>query len=366
MSSKDFPTPSSKTGANLTQLPSISAAKNRTAVSVDWFQCTLKKSFKDLPLKTMSFELKIKDFRTSNFLTIAEVFYNDLRVFHLSYNPSSSFMSPNIVLLKVFNEVLYTHNWSKLLQVFLSEFQLIFNNLTRYDIAIDFTEFLTMAKPERLIHRFLKSNIIKSNKGQFKVIGDNSAKMEFEYIRFGANSSDFSAYLYNKSKELDQVKTKPYINAFWDEQGLNQEKEVWRLEFSVKVPKLDFMDFDGTILNSFHDYRDFTPHQLYYLLTFLMEKYFKFYKNEGKNRRDRNKHIKLLDFGIYEDFKVPRYCKSDGSRSDKVFLNKILRNDAELRVKAPKLAKHFQNIAVKFAEQRGLSKYLENRPTKKK
>jgi hypothetical protein len=176
-----------------------------------------------------------------------------------------------MILLKVLNEILYIEDYVKILSMFERHFKLKFNNITRFDICVDFCTFKNGLLPESLIKKYLSEKVVKSGKTKFYCIGSNHDTLKFDYLRFGSKTSVINTYLYNKSLEMSEVKTKPYIMDKWaDLKGYNNT-DVWRLEFSIKTPKMMLMDDNGSLEFKFTHYKDMELDNLYNLLPVLID-----------------------------------------------------------------------------------------------
>jgi hypothetical protein len=353
--------PTSKTGVILTKKQPKNKVKSQYLQGIDWLQICFKFIAEKRWLKSEYFEIKKEEGRTQHFGVITNVFYKGINCFNICSHPISNILPPDMLLLKVINEFLYREDWMKILELFQEEQNLKFNNLTRFDLYLDFNNFESFNSPEILIHKFVSDKVIKSNKGKFKIMGNNLNKMQFEYLRFGQGTSEISTYLYNKSKELQEVKNKPYIIDSWLRGGLNISNDIWRLEFSIKVPNLTLCSEDGELLATINHYNELTPENINLMLLYYINTNFKFYYNDGQARKDRNRHVILFPYNFEKIKRLRSYSMLDSSRSDKIFINKILKNDAELRAKKPTLANDLNLIVDYFAASKGLSKYLRTK-----
>jgi len=203
--------------------------------------------------------------------------------------------------------------------------------INRVDLAADFNTFKNGLTAKKLINNFLTCDFIKTGRGKFYVIGEQKKYIDAQYLRFGKGDSDVSAYLYNKSKELDQVKDKPYIRATWAGAGLDVSKDVWRLEFSLKSQALklyqtntgESMDVTSELITN----RKF----LLDLYLSMQSKYFSFQLKENQKNKSRWKRVALFgdEFEVYDIVRCPD--ESDSSRKNKIFLKTLALLDKEMR-----------------------------------
>ena len=328
-------------------------------LAIDWLQMTFKGALNFYEVKNDLFEVNILEKTTSEFKFVADVYFLKVKFFSCCFGPKSEILPPDMILTKVYNECLYTENYIHVLQLFEQIYSLKFNNITRFDICLDFISFNKQYKPENLIKNYLSQKIIKSGKTKFYCIGENNQALNFSYLRFGMKSSVINTYLYNKSLEMQENTTKPYIMDNWNKLINPNNSDVWRLEFSVKSPKLELRDEYGSIEYKFTHYDDMNLTNLKVLFQVLTENHFCFYANDGKVRKDRNRKLNLFNFENTELVKHLNYTKSDGSKTDKLLINRILKNDAMLRIKAPELANNILFDFKQFAESKNLNELFK-------
>lgn len=196
-------------------------------------QYLLDKSEEFHPLYSTSYAVKLRKF------TLAHIFLH----------PRMSVLDPMAVSLKMSNRVLYASNWAWYLYDILEALSLTFKNITRVDVCCDFTHFINDLHPVTFIKRFLATEstedspmYVRDGSNKYFTIGEkvqmeDGFELLTEYLRFGTRNSGVCTYLYNKSKELRDKKSKPYIRKAWVDGGLIEDTEdapdVYRLEFSI-------------------------------------------------------------------------------------------------------------------------------------
>lgn len=180
---------------------------------------------------------------------------------HIYMNPKMSSVDPNSVSLKVANRLLYKADWSWYLHDIIEALHLTIKNITRIDMCLDFQKFAYQdLTPSEFIHRYVQDQsvattetYVREGSNEYCIYGKKkmipaeeteeitddteiSVLSDFEYIRFGSRNSGVCTYLYNKSKELRDKKSKPWIRQRWEESGLNEEEgDIFRLEFSISA-----------------------------------------------------------------------------------------------------------------------------------
>lgn len=175
---------------------------------------------------------------------------------HIHYDPKPSTMAWDAVAVKVTNRALYSASWSFYLHDIIEALGLRICGITRVDLCCDFQHFHDGLLPNTFIQRYLNNGISKK-KCQYVRVGGNSfcvhgkkriryedsekkenilgTSNHLDYIRWGSRQSGVCTYLYNKSQELLDKKSKPYIKQMWEDSGIvvNPDLPVYRLEFSV-------------------------------------------------------------------------------------------------------------------------------------
>lgn len=164
------------------------------------------------------------------------VWYGKYLVATLAIMPRNKTQHPASAAVKLANPVLYVADWHFILSDILATFSLRAVSLTRVDLCCDFNYFLGGLNPETFIRKYVCKNgdsYIKHGSNQFAVYGHKGmAKTSFTSIRWGSRQSGVSVYLYNKTKELDVHKYKPWITNAWVAHSINP-LAVWRVELSI-------------------------------------------------------------------------------------------------------------------------------------
>lgn len=241
-------------------------------ISVDWFQCSCKAKH-NVPLcESMSVQGKTKTTdgvfliyklaRASEYNAIFDVALSvTLRGFTLATiyaHPRPPQMPHDSAALKVNNALLYSPNWLWYVKDILAALDWEFHCLSRVDLCCDFNFFADCLSPTEFIARYLRQGSSLSRdvqywrvgRNKYHVIGTKEAKEKdngsfsavttehsFDYLRFGSRSSGVCVYLYNKSRELDELGHKKYIRELWHQGGLADDENtpVYRLEISVNT-----------------------------------------------------------------------------------------------------------------------------------
>lgn len=289
-----------------------------------------------------------------------------LSMVHVYMRPKMSSIDLNSVSVKVANRLLYKEDWSWYLHDIIEALHLVIKNITRVDLCLDFQKFaytyyenaegdvlpfeheprdmksgvragfLGYVKknltPTDFIHRYVQDQTIATTEtyvregsntyciyGKKKMVATDGSKevtddtpvnvlSDFEYIRFGSRNSGVCTYLYNKSKELRDKKSKPWIRSRWEEAGLNeQEGDIFRLEFSISAKGMCLRRADqkrGMKAPRAKNFRKLcrddveNQRQLEQLFIGYCDKYFSFRRVGTQKYRKDMKRIDLFDFDI--------------------------------------------------------------------
>lgn len=227
----------------------------------------------------------------------------------LTCNPRSSALKKGTGVLKILNPILYQIGLADIVYNLLYNCNIQPLNISRLDLCADFNAFKGYPDMQQFFQDFLNLKLWKigaakykvcANKATefdcdyFKLIGLQSSRHTYQYLRFGSKISKVSAYLYNKTQEFRDVKRKNYIADAWAANDIDEEKEVWRLEFSLKGDGIKFLNTETRLWQSKNLEMVLDPVQRVQLYNALYCKYWDFRINDGQQRKDRMKSAKLL------------------------------------------------------------------------
>jgi len=246
--------------------------------NIDWKQLAFTGERLDLIDKVA----QIQDFQTSIFEKIASYPDHDHEMFNLSYEPKSKILKHNLLILKVNNKFLYSQQFRAELDNLIKFLELKFNNVTRIDYALDF-QFLRAGLTGSRFMELLGKNIIDLKyKGKKTIIYPSEHSKPPEYVRFGNHSSEFNVYIYNKTRELQEKKDKPYIREQWKNIEFLENFPVFRLEISFKPDKTKFF-LNKDNYNSFRNLDNILNINFHKrIFNYLIKNKFRFYYTSGK------------------------------------------------------------------------------------
>lgn len=115
--------------------------------------------------------------------------------------------------------------------------------VSRVDLCVDFNDGALMVQDKacecgEFIRRYMAGEFWKIGAAKSQAFGEEfSTGMKFHALKFGSPTSMVNVKLYNKTLEMAQIKTKPYIIDSWVKAGVLADEydtqPVWRLEFSI-------------------------------------------------------------------------------------------------------------------------------------
>lgn len=136
--------------------------------------------------------------------------------------------------LRLSNRYCYAVNPIDDLRQFIIAHGYCYKSITRIDICLDFNEFDNGRTVPKFIDDFMKGRISKINQCNLAAHGkDNWGGRAWNSLKWGAQTSNVTTKIYNKTLEMREVGPKFYICDRWQEAGLDLTKDVWRIEFSI-------------------------------------------------------------------------------------------------------------------------------------
>lgn len=250
--------------------------------------------------------------------------------------PRSSMLNSNIVLVKIHNRFLYCQNYINLLYDICATFKLSIKGLTRLDLCYDCNSFHGGLKPHKFIKEFVTAEfdspryIYKVGAKQFRAYGGKSVSSatKFSGIEFGSGKSSKRCYIYDKTRELEEVKDKPWIRQYWQQNGLisDSKTHVYRAEISIKCDGMDLLNMStGELFKLSPEYLKSQP---------AIEKLFHFYAARMFRFHRKGKHTRVRDYDRIELFenspiitcKPKKVCvNADTGRTEKICVSTLSR-----------------------------------------
>lgn len=285
------------------------------------------------PVFHSQYTIKTLDFGTRHFKVVQEIYVLKKRIATLTSKPHSGILDPDAMIVKFDNWVCYAVNMRKIIYEFLELNKLEFISFSRVDFCADFNLFDNGMKPANFIKKYIYRKFLRL--GKTKNVAHHFIQGKTEHIekglKFGSNLSEVTAYIYNKTLEMETMKWKPWIYMAWKKGGLDVERPVWRLEFSMKsggalVISRDTGEVDLFLSLDLIEWK--CMHDSFFVL---YQKYFQFVWNDGQVRRDRMRKLKLFVYIPWNQVLVKADGMTDADRSKKIFIKKLHELNNELR-----------------------------------
>lgn len=315
-------------------------------ISVDWLQvCCYSNNLAFLlnndyynKVDSLPYWLELQPLETRSFARFIRVHTrvgNDWRYCaDILAVPRSTMLNSNIVLVKIHNRFLYSQNYIKLLYNICATFKLSIKGLTRLDLCYDCNSFHGGLKPHKFIKEFVTAEfdspryIYKVGAKQFRVYGGKSVSSttKFTGIEFGSGKSSRRCYIYDKTRELEEVKNKPWIRQYWRENGLisDEKTHVYRAEISIKCDGMDLLNMStGELFKLSPEYLKSQP-AIERLFHFYAARMFRFHR-KGKHTRVRDyDRIELFENSPVITCKPKKVCvNADTGRTEKICVSTL-------------------------------------------
>lgn len=338
-------------------------------VSIDWLSiyCDCSKM-----KQGGEFTFDREPYGTSVYADMYTILWGGNEVAILTCNPRSSALKAGTGILKILNPELYKPRLNVLVSKLLKDCSIEFLSISRLDLCADFNHFVAYPDMQDFFQDFLTLKILKIGAAKYKVcanamttqqheyfkmIGLQSSQHTYQYLRFGSKISKVSAYLYNKTQEFRDVKRKNYIAEAWKANGIEEAKEVWRLEFSLKGDGIKFINNEtGECLQ-----KDLNMvlniERRVQLYNALYLKYWNFRVNDGQQRKDRMKTSDLLPITHSILLPVVIHGSDVTDREQKRMISAVERTYDEVRAKRRTRDMEIEDSINKLVEFTGLRRW---------
>lgn len=275
----------------------------------------------------------------------------------LTYQPYSPLIPKDACIIQFKNRILYKPYWNEIVHNIMFDIHLVPRSISRVDICCDFHRFQNNLHPENFIRKFVQGEYLKMKKCVFGLEGHQDLQTGFDYIRFGKREHEISCYLYNKTKELQEVKDKPYIRQAWKEGGLDEKETIWRMEFSLRTKQLrNVQRRTGEFFRLSLEWLK-TKGMIEAMFDAVEKHYMDFRINDGQAQKRRMKKLILFNDAesIYKLY-TPTNTAQTG-RMDKIIINKLAHYVEVLRMDRDEFGAIMDNAAQIYAERKNLVDY---------
>lgn len=373
------------------------------AISCDWLQLYLQ--------RTSTFNPECENLFGYHFADVghgSKVFkkiYNVIEptgelIGNISLDPYSSKIPASSVIFKAENNLLYQQDYIERIFHFIAATGLKYRGITRIDIAYDSNELYGGLKHETLINKYRKNEYLKiganeyfmhckagyhlsvDKKGKKKLTDkapskkskntqeqqeeaqpiQNLTEHKVNSVTWGSRSSDVQVQLYDKSKELREVKMKHYIVDTWKEAGIDTERPVYRIEIRIVNEGKHITNLKtGEKFNlSMNDL--VTQELLEQLFHDYTRKVFRFYHRRDITHIQRMKEVKIFSLTNQTLIRPMRNSKrKDYTRMHKITLNWLEKNIAENAREGNCIVHELEKVREYFLTSHAMEKWNKER-----
>lgn len=330
-------------------------------IQVDWLTISTRPKGEEIEYNHQMYDVRVMPYSTRQFAIVEEFYINNDRVATICRKPQSSALPSDCIMVKFDNSILYEGEALDIVCNFCDQNNLDFKAISRLDIAHDFQQFHNGWLPQKFIKQFLHNNIRKTNKGKYSLAGEHHYILEHQYLRFGSGKSAVTAYVYNKTREMQQVKKKPWIEQQWLDTGMIDDQDIWRLEFRITDGHINFVDGDTGQTISLKHLTILNRENLLLLFQSLVHGYFRFRKVSTDKNFNRWPLVELFRFTTPKLFKM-RICEhSESSRADRIMIKKLFNFYDEMRGVDPLLSQSIEQVQSTLCYDRDLIKWTKQK-----
>lgn len=330
----------------------------------DWLQVSVKWHNKSERIYASFYTVKKLPISTRHFKKIEEIYIGKKRIATVTSEPCSEILNKDLVIVKFDNWLLYANQFRKVISEFFTANKLEFVSVSRIDFCADFNEFDNGMLPDKFIKKYIYRKFLR--KGKTPHVAHNFGQGKNEHfekgLKFGSNLSEVTAYIYDKTREMETIKWKPYIYMAWVKAGLDVTKHVWRVEFSVKSGGILKANTETGELDLFLTLQVIEAEYIYKCFYKLYERYFTFVWNDGQVRKDRMRKIKLFKYIYSPEILVHAEPTRDADRAKKIFIKKLHELNNEMRGAGVYLNIYMDEFKTKLIEESHLQTWaIKNR-----
>lgn len=301
-------------------------------ISIDWL--SLYCDFSEYEVRN-DYDVNVMPYSTRQFKIIEEVIKDKEVVCTIQRVPVSSVIKENTGIVKFNNRILYQKNAIEYVKEFCRRHRIKVLNISRIDICADFNSFQDYVNPHVFILDFVSGVILKNGRCDFTLSGEHAYYNAYNYFRVGKKTSDVTVYMYNKTKEMKDVKFKHYIHKKWVKNGLDVKKDVWRLEVSISGRGREFIDKDTGEIREITLDSIYSPDGVVELYHIFINHYFNFKWNDYKKNKSRMRDVELFNVNASAILTTPLPKFKDTMKADKVLCKTLYQYEKARREVTP-------------------------------
>lgn len=211
--------------------------------NIDWFEvyCIEPVGAKhdEEYFKACGYEVSKRDYGTPLYGEVLTIFSDGFPAYEIRRAPrmdgaAKAILQRGSCHIRLTNRQCYEPNAIPELQMFLFSHGYQLKTISRVDVCMDFNTLDNGTPPEHFIASWYKGEISKIYQTNFASFGsDTWSGRDVTSVAFGKPTSSVKTRIYNKSKEMREVKEKLWIKDAWMAASLDLSKDVWRIEFQL-------------------------------------------------------------------------------------------------------------------------------------
>ena len=320
-------------------------------ISLDWlqFRCS---GF----LRTNSEFVRVvkMDINSRFFNEVYEVFAGNERLAVVQYKPKFQHEDQYMSLIKFQNRLLYKDTLKNNVEIVLDALGLSIVAFSRIDLACDFVQFKNKWHPPHFIKSFIANNVIMKGKFKGALFFESNEEIEYQTLQIGRHSSELTAKLYNKTRELQQQKDKPYIREMHKYLSNNDNWDVWRFEIKLTTDALKMASTSTGEVVCPATWSWWDREEWKNLFFSVFNSKFVFFKNAHKSVKSRNERLVLFD---RDDILYKISIKNDNSdttRKHIIFAKMLYNLDKEMRTINKEFLPTIQELSKAYIREHGI------------
>lgn len=246
------------------------------------------------------YQLRDGDYYIRGYEFQKEVVCSGFVVAHIACVPRTEHLPLFSGAIKLENATLYVADWYFQLTDILAVLGWVPKKISRLDLCADFNYFVGGLLPSTFLRSYIRkqdASYIRMGSNKFCVYGlKDMHTTSFDSIRWGSRQNGVSVYMYNKTRELLEVKNKPHIRALWKAHDLSTTLDVWRVEISITSQGLGLKSATDAMFHHLFVDDLAEPNACRDLFKVYAAKYFRFLRTARGAKRKRDlKEVQLLD-----------------------------------------------------------------------
>lgn len=333
----------------------------------------------------------------------------------------------NLAVIKFENELLYDKDCFEVVCDTILSLGLRFRGISRIDLACDFNEFHGGLTAPNLMRGYMKNKYLKGGASKYMLVGHHNyfahgkdestiydqppifdakkraeeekriaaaneelikhglppiqrtppkrilaseiAEHTIESLTWGSRSNGVQVQLYNKTREMQEVAPKWHIVETWKNAGLDLSRDVWRLEIRITTRGKELRNTETGQEFRLSVIDVITQEQIEALFFSYVEKYFKWYRNDGHEKLQNCKRLKLFDaefVQIVKPYQFSRVAKTF-NRTAKLVAKELKIHQLECETAGnTKLSELLKEVQSYYQDMYRLGRYMQDQDVQAK